>query len=203
MLAGTAQEDSASRRSIRGTHSAIQVVTVDGGVESDAGEGASTPPSGTQPPAATMHNTHYIVSWGNQSTGKIPRTDLYPQPADIVRLAMRPHVFATTPTTTSGNNIGFGGSASRARPADGCTAGSHAAAGCVTFLPPGAAPTIPATKGAVVSLLALHEPLSNGAFFLGELDKFVHTSPQRFAQIQMGGSGPVRLFLLTSACLVV
>jgi hypothetical protein len=33
------------------------------------------------------------------------------------------------------------------------------------------------------SLWSAHAPLSNGAFFLGELAKFVHVAPQRFEYV--------------------
>ena len=31
--------------------------------------------------------------------------------------------------------------------------------------------------------IVIYEPASNGAYFLGELDKFVHVSPQRFDSV--------------------
>ena len=49
---------------------------------------------------------------------------------------------------------------------------------------------LPATAGTDVNLIAVHEPLPNGAYLLGELAKFVHVSPQRFAGVTLGGSGP-------------
>ena len=42
------------------------------------------------------------------------------------------------------------------------------------------------------SYSVVYEPLSNGAYFLGELQKFVHVSPQRFdsLKVQNGVSSP-------------
>ena len=37
------------------------------------------------------------------------------------------------------------------------------------------------------------EAAANGAFFLGELEKFVHVSPQRFERVAEGGNGPCGL----------
>ena len=34
---------------------------------------------------------------------------------------------------------------------------------------------------------------ANGAYFLGELDKFVHVSPQRFESVVVKGTGPCGL----------
>jgi hypothetical protein len=55
--------------------------------------------------------------------------------------------------------------------------------------------SIPAV-GANISnyaLLVVYEPAANGAYFLGELDKFVHVSPQRFSSVVVKGSGPCGL----------
>jgi len=41
------------------------------------------------------------------------------------------------------------------------------------------------------TLMAVYEPLSNGAWFLGELSKFVHVSPKRFDYVGVGGGGAV------------
>ena len=40
---------------------------------------------------------------------------------------------------------------------------------------------------------AVSEPCANGAYFLGELGKFVHVAPQRFERIAVAGSGPCGL----------
>lgn len=39
----------------------------------------------------------------------------------------------------------------------------------------------------------MYEPTSNGAYFVGELEKFIHVSPQRFAYVRVLGSGPCGL----------
>ena len=53
-------------------------------------------------------------------------------------------------------------------------------------------PVIPATGGDLsnFSLTVVYEPLANGAYFLGELEKFVHVSPQRFKYVLAEGKGP-------------
>lgn len=35
--------------------------------------------------------------------------------------------------------------------------------------------------------------MANGAYFLGDLTKFVHVSPQRFASVLLQGNGPCGL----------
>ena len=73
----------------------------------------------------------------------------------------------------------------------GCVDGEPASRGCITVLPAGVLPTIKAVGDAITdfSYTAIYEPLSNGAYFLGELEKFVHVSPQRYASVVVGGSG--------------
>ena len=73
----------------------------------------------------------------------------------------------------------------------GCVNGAPAVPACITLLPAGMSPTIPASGTGIGNLtfVAVHEPLTNGAFFLGELTKFVHVSPQRFDSVTVGGSG--------------
>jgi hypothetical protein len=68
--------------------------------------------------------------------------------------------------------------------------GNPAAAGCITVLGAGEMPTIQAVGGMIqnFSLTAVYEPLSNGAYFVGELEKFVHVSPQRFDSVVVEGT---------------
>ena len=146
--------------SVRATHSAIPLV--------GSGTGAGT---GTSPRSSWLH-THYVVAFGTRPATALQGTDLYPAPSAGVRLGVRQHVFEP----------GAGQSA-------GCEAGSTAAHGCLGILGAGQTPTIPASTGGEVILSALHEPLPNGAYLLGELSKFVHVSPQRFASIMLGGGG--------------
>merc|ERR1712166_595412 len=70
----------------------------------------------------------------------------------------------------------------------GCVDGQAAAPNCIEILPAGAMPTIPAVATAKQNITAyglwsVYEPTSNGAYFLGELEKFVHVSPQRFEHV--------------------
>jgi hypothetical protein len=92
--------------------------------------------------------------------------------AKDVKFGVREHVFEPGPGQAAG-----------------CAAGQPAAA-CLAVLAPGAPRVVKATAGGEVALTVLHEPLPGGAYLLGELSKFVHTSPQRFAGIVLGGSSP-------------
>ena len=77
---------------------------------------------------------------------------------------------------------------------DRCVDGQPAAPACITVLEPGELPTIAAVGSVITnySYSVVYEPLSNGAYFLGELQKFVHVSPQRFdsLKVQNGLSSP-------------
>jgi len=101
-------------------------------------------------------------------------TDLYPAPAKTAKLAVRKHIVKPTGAAQSA----------------GCEDGKPAS-GCVDILSAGAMPSIPAVGGAITdySLTVVYEPQANGAYFLGELEKFVHVSPQRFASVEVKGSG--------------
>jgi len=146
--------DTCNVSSVRGTHSAIPVLSDNGNVES------------------ALH-THYIVAWGTRPEATLQPTDLYPAPRrNDVKLGLREHRFEPGATQMAG-----------------CVAGMPATS-CLTVLEPGTPRVVNATTGGQVRLMALHEQLPNGAFLLGELDKFVHVSPQRFASIKLGGSGP-------------
>ena len=54
---------------------------------------------------------------------------------------------------------------------------------------------MPPVGGAITDYvyIAVYEPASNGAYFLGELNKFVHVSPQRFDSVLVKGGGPCGL----------
>merc|ERR1712196_639114 len=77
----------------------------------------------------------------------------------------------------------------------GCEDGQPASPSCISILPAGAMPSLPAVGGTIAnySLTVVYEPTGNGAYFLGELAKFVHVSPQRFAYVLVKGSGPCGL----------
>jgi len=101
--------------------------------------------------------------------------DLYPKPAATTRLAVRKHIIKPA------------GAAQYA----GCVDGAPAA-GCIDILEAGTMPVIPPTGPTIrnYSLTAVYEEASNGAFFVGELAKFVHVSPQRFSHVTVRGTGP-------------
>lgn len=123
--------------------------------------------------AVHMLITHYIVSWGTRPATTLQSTDLYPSPRGNVSLGMREHIFDPS----------LGQEA-------GCVAGRPASHGCISLLDAVAPRIVPETKGGQVRLTVFYEPLSNGAYLLGELTKFVHVSPQRFGNVQLGGSSP-------------
>lgn len=125
-------------------------------------------------PTGPFATSHYVVAWRTTAAAQLQATDLYPAPSTDLALAVRAHV--VTPA----------GAAQYA----GCTDGQPASPSCVTILPAGAQPSIPATGGNPddQSLTVVYEPLSNGAWFLGELSKFVHVSPQRFEYILAGST---------------
>ena len=119
------------------------------------------------------HNSHYLVSWMAVSDASLQPTDLYPVPASNISLAVRPHIFAPYGDAQLG----------------GCVDGQQAQPTCMEILAPGVLPIVPAVGGTFYnySLITVYEPYSNGAYFLGELNKFVHVSPQRFAKVLVGG----------------
>ena len=118
-------------------------------------------------------NTHYVLAWGTRPDATLQPTDLYPTPLAHVKFGVREHVFEPS----SGQ-------------AGGCVTGQAASNGCIAVLEVGAPRVIASTTGGQVRLTVLHEPLPNGAYLLGELSKFVHVSPQRFASIRLGGLSP-------------
>jgi len=121
--------------------------------------------------------SHYLVLWLTTVDVALQPTDLYPAPSATTRLATREHIIA--PPTLEAQQAG-------------CVEGKKAADGCITILGKGVLPTLTAVGNNITdfSLTVVYEELANGAFFLGELTKFVHVSPQRFESVKVGGSGP-------------
>lgn len=127
--------------------------------------------------------THLLVAWRTKVPVALQPTDLYPAPSGTAqtRLAMRRHVLM---------------------PSDahffGCEDGHPAVPSCVHVLPQGGLPVLPATGGedANFSLTAVYESLSNGAFFLGELNKFVPTALQRFESVRVSPGGACGIALV-------
>ena len=129
-----------------------------------------------------LRNSHYVLAWRTAADVALAPTDLFPPPSDTsLPLATRLHVL--TP----------GAAAQQA----GCVEGAPAVPACITILQFGDALAVPAsgTDLADFSLLAVYEPLESGAWFLGELAKFVHVSPQRFDYVAVGGGGPSRVLV--------
>merc|ERR1711865_871821 len=80
----------------------------------------------------------------------------------------------------------------------GCEDGKRATPSCVDIFPAGKMPTLPAVGTKPNDITAygywsVYEPTSNGAYFLGELSKLVHVSPQRFSGFVVKGTGPCGL----------
>ena len=144
--------------------------------------GAVVPPAGGfDPDVRSTHaalegggpNSHYVLAWMTREEVTLQKNDLYPVPAPGVRLAVRQHVVSTA------GNAQFAG----------CVDGQPASNGCLQVLPKGALPILPAVGASIAnfSLIVVHEPLENGAYFLGELTKLVHVSPQRFKSVTVEG----------------
>jgi len=151
-------------------------------------------------------NSHYFVAWMTTSPVSLRRTDLYPPPPPLPpspshhRLNTSGGVSTITATAAPVPPGQRGLAVRRHRLEsedffDGCVDGAPASPGCVELLPPGVLPTLPAVGGTIAdfSLTAVYEPQGNGAYFLGELSKFVHVSPQRFEAVVVGGDGPCGL----------
>ena len=83
------------------------------------------------------------------------RADLYPTPPRDSPLLVRRHR-RVTPFD------------------DGCEDGDPAAHKCVAVVAAGTPVRLPPVGGSI------YEPLENGAYFLGELSKFVHVPPSDF-----------------------
>lgn len=120
------------------------------------------------------HNSHVLVAWATGSDAAVQVSELYPAPDSSAILAVREHVLSPVGPAQSA----------------GCTAGASAVPSCIQLVQVGDAIVVPATGTNIssVSVFAVYEPLSNGAYFLGELNKFVHVSPQRFDSVAVGGN---------------
>ena len=115
--------------------------------------------------------SHLIVAWRTASPTTLGPSDLFPAPPAGAALAVRQHVISPA------------GAAQQA----GCVDGQPAvASGCIALAVGGVTSiVVPATGTDLNSTALWHAsaPLANGAFFLGELAKFVHVSPQRFEYV--------------------
>lgn len=145
--------------------------TLASGVQHDVRSTYAALPTSPDSPSSTF-NTHYVVAWATTAPVALGPTDLFPAPPAAATLAVRQHVIAST-------NTSVGPSQQYA----GCVDGLPAVPTCVTLVDTSSADVVIAATGSNasdVSLTVVHEPLSNGAYFLGELTKLVHTAPQRF-----------------------
>lgn len=127
---------------------------------------------GTHATVGGGHTSYYVVAWRTGVPVTLRPTDLYPAPQPRGRLAVREHVLR-------------GGSAAQHH---GCEDGQPAVPTCVHMLAAGAPLTLRPTGAALsnFSLTAIHPAVGGGvrgAFFLGELSKFVHVSPLRFESV--------------------
>lgn len=129
---------------------------------------------------ASLHgggpNSHYVLAWMTTTQVTLQSTDLYPAPKTGTRLASRVH--------------------SNTKPTAGCMDG-QSAQGCVRMHAPDVMPTIDPTGDTIqdYTYMVVYEPASNGAYFLGELNKFIKVSPQRFESVRVGGKGPCGLMV--------
>lgn len=151
---------------VRSTHAAVPRVAGGGG-------------AGAAPNTHSALNTHSVLAWSTTQDATLGASDLFPPPAAGATLAVRAHILSPP----------------GAAQAAGCVAGAPAVPACVALVAPGSPLVVPATGGNLsdLGLWSVHEPLGNGAFFLGELTKFVHVSPQRFAYVALGGAAPAGL----------
>ena len=119
--------------------------------------------------------SHYVLAWMTTSWVTLQGTDLYPKPPAGTKLAIREHynkMPAGMPVTA------------------GCEDGKPAR-NCIEVLGADEPVVMPPTGGNITdyAYIAVYEPASNGAYFLGELNKFVHVSPQRFESVLVQGTG--------------
>ena len=124
---------------------------------------------GGAPDGAPLLVSHMLVAWRTAAAATLGATDLFPAPPAGAALAVRQHVVAPA------------GAPQQA----GCVDGQPAAGACVAMAPSVSAIVVPATGTdlADFALWHVHAPLANGAYFLGELAKFVHVAPQRFEYV--------------------
>ena len=122
--------------------------------------------------------SYYVVAWATQHDVWLGGTDLFPTLSSL-QVAVRPHVFD--------NNTAH----------VGCVDGQPAVPSCVSFANGGTDVLIPATGTDVsdMSLTAVYTQACGGVYFLGELAKIVHVSPQRFSYVACGGNGPSGLLI--------
>ena len=110
--------------------------------------------------------SHYVVVWRTTTPTTLAATDLFPLPRPDTKLAFRQITF---PPRSSGpiNLSSF-------------TIAPLEEGGIV----------LPATGGDVsnFSAWAIYEPLPNGVYFLGETDKIVSASPQRFLFVRVSST---------------
>lgn len=123
----------------------------------------------------------YLISWMTTQDVTLQATDLYPSP-NGGKLAVRKHIVEPY------------GDAQFA----GCEDGKPAFPNCAEQLGQGEMPVVPPAASKKLDITAfgywsVYEPASNGAYFLGELNKFVHVSPQRFSKVEVKGNGPCGL----------
>ena len=132
---------------------------------------AAVPGARAGAPAAPPHVSYSVLAWATAADATLGAADLFPAPPPDATLAVRAHDVLAAPA--------------------GCVAGAPAVPACVTMLDAGAPLVIPAlgTNLSALALYSLHAPLPNGAYFLGELAKFVHVAPQRFSYVSAGGAG--------------
>ena len=122
-------------------------------------------------PVQQFLTTHYVVAWRTATATTLAAGDLFPQPSAKASLVMRAHRMSPTDFQA------------------GCEPGQPALGACVTAVPDTGA-VIPATGTGLgdFSFWVVYEPLSNGAYFLGELSKLTHVSPQRFGSVRVDPS---------------
>lgn len=113
--------------------------------------------------------THFVVAWRTPIDATLGHSDLFPAPPVGAVLAQRMHILSPA------------GAAQQA----GCVDGQPAAGTCVTFTQ---TPVISATGTDLsdFSLTVISTPIQTDkgvVYFLGELTKFTHVSPQRFEYV--------------------
>lgn len=129
-------------------------------------------------------NSHLVVAWRSDRPVTLGPFDIFPAPAAGTRLAVRRHIVVSVNSSTAQDS--------------GCVEGKPAAPACAAIVPAVTDIVIPATGTDLsnCSLTSIHESMTSAhgsVFFLGELTKFVHVSPQRFAFVRAGGTGRVGL----------
>ena len=134
-------------------------------------------PTSNAPSAPVTAAWHSIVAWRTTSDVELGATDLFPLQRVGSRVAVRAHVLSPSQQQA------------------GCVDAQPNSAQCAVIVAAGQPVAIPHTGTAAdaFSLTSVAVELDNGAFFLGELSKLVHVSPQRFTYVRVGGSGPSKI----------